>query len=146
MKSDDGEPTGAYALSKAGFGKYTQVSATSYEGNYMPLGYEGYQNGAILAFNYQGLGLPVYMWDQVVELLTQINSEIKKELTCAPDGYCSLAGKCESVTYSDLWTYSFQLAFSSNSQKYITVPLATFAVEAEQHKCTLLIQRLNDTA
>jgi len=51
---------------------------------YEPLGYEGYNYGAIIALNYNGIGLPVYLYNQVINLLYKTNSQIASALSCSP--------------------------------------------------------------
>ena len=49
-----------YSLDSAAFGFYDPSGDLTYMS---ALGYAGYNQGVILSFNYQGLGLPPYMWN-----------------------------------------------------------------------------------
>jgi hypothetical protein len=76
------------------------------------------------------MGLPVYFYEQVINLLKKISNEYdsNKYLNCADDGSnstCLLNGKC--TDYKELWTYSFNITFEPSQTEYIVIPLASFA-------------------
>jgi hypothetical protein len=48
----------AFNITYSGFGMATESTPGQYKTYYQTLGYNGYANGVVLAFNYPGLGLP----------------------------------------------------------------------------------------
>ena len=60
------------------------------------------------AYNYQGLGLPITYYNDVVSLLKKISSIIYTDLTCenAIQGSCFLKNNCEYyAANSNLWDF-----------------------------------------
>lgn len=49
---------------------------------YEPLGYSGYNQGVVIALNYQGLGLPYYLYNQVINLIYRTNELTYADLNC----------------------------------------------------------------
>jgi hypothetical protein len=103
---------GAYPLESVGFGKMTfaaGVPATQY---FESLGYTNVTQTAVIAPNFQGIGLPTYYWYQVVNLLYNIDTTVQEDLNCVNrvGGQCSLANACAS--YAPLWQFSFKVQFT----------------------------------
>lgn len=63
----------------------------------------------IVAYNYQGLGLPSILWNQFMNLVTRIDSSYNTEMTCSAEvgGHCVFDKVCDEYPY--LWDFSFQL-------------------------------------
>lgn len=101
--NSDGQPLMTYNLTSAGFGLYNATSGDSY---FTELGYAGYDKGVIIAFDFQGLGLPTYMHDQMMTLLYQIDATYNTALTCT-DANCKLASTCKD--YPLLWERQFSI-------------------------------------
>ena len=63
---------GAFKLGQVGFGRYTPSNSEYF---FQPLGYDGYYSGLLFAYNFQGLGLPLYLYNQFLNLLYKINAQ-----------------------------------------------------------------------
>lgn len=132
---------GSNPISEAGFGI---LDTTTMIGYYSSLGYSNSLMSAIIAPNFQGLGLPKQLWFQVTNLLYNIEGFAATDLTCNPAAgeSCVLSQACSS--YSDLWSYSFKLNFEGQTN-YVIVPLGAFAVNnSTDNTCNLYLQYLND--
>jgi len=81
----------------------------------------------VIAPNFQGLGLPQYLWFQVINLLMNIEGFSSDELSCNPSvgELCTFTQACDA--YSILWDYSFKINFSDDKTNYLNVPLGAFA-------------------
>jgi len=113
-------PTGtrAYLLEYMGFGKMTYDETTNVptEAYFQGLGYANETYTIKAATNFLGLGLPDYLWKQMVNLLYKVDNTISSELTCLAEngGYCVLSNPCDS--YTNLWSsdWSFKVSFTGN--------------------------------
>jgi hypothetical protein len=108
---------GLYQLGYVGFGSAAfNLALEPYAptaGYYQKLGYPGQPQGAILALDFVGLGLPYYLWYQVTNLLYKVDQNIADDLSCFPEngGICKLKASCES--YPNLWNegWTFNIRF-----------------------------------
>jgi hypothetical protein len=96
-------------------------------------------DSAIVAPNFQGLGLPDYLWSQVTDQLSQLDHKFK----CNDEhgGICRLPLPCEK--YAELWSsgYSFKLKFAGEDN-YVIMPLGALATDYPT--CTLFMQQLDE--
>jgi len=103
----------AYLLEYMGFGKMTFDETTNVptEAYFQGLGYVNDTYTIQVATNFLGLGLPDYLWKQMVNLLYKVDDTISSELTCLAEngGYCVLSNPCDS--YTNLWSsdWSFKV-------------------------------------
>jgi len=83
--------------------------------------------------NFQGLGLPTPVYGTYTELFRNISGATAH---CRPnaDGSCTLPSLCSNYDY--LEQYSFQIAFSSDPNYHMNVPLAAFALNVGD-SCTI---------
>jgi len=93
----------------------------------------------LIQFNYPGLGLPSYMWQQLVNLIERV-SGTTLECNASLGGTCTMPGSCAS--YSDLFnSYSLTGMFANNTNYFIS-PFSSYAVDY-QGNCQLLIYYLD---
>jgi len=65
----------SFKLNQMGFGQYTSYSNSVINSpGYVSLSFPGQTLGAQVAFDYQGLGLPTYLYDQFWELVLRSNA------------------------------------------------------------------------
>jgi len=60
-----------------GYNNSESANSTNY---FLPLGYNGAPQQAIIALNYQGLGLPSYYWWQFANLLSRVSHIVQNDL------------------------------------------------------------------
>jgi len=130
-----------------GFGKMTfnPTDGTPDTEYFIELGYKNVTEAAIVAPNFRGIGLPTYLWKQVVNLLYHTSASALTEITCdaTNGGICVLQGSCSS--YASIWTYSFKIMFSDETNNnYINMPLGALAAD-QNGACNLYIQFLDET-
>lgn len=143
------QTTGTYYLSKQqsgvlglGFGQI-QGSTQWY---YKNLLVDSPVYGASFNVNFLGLGLVGSSYTTFVNLL---NSVASPAFSCdiSTGGYCSSVSACE--TYSNLWEFSFQVAFAQAPSTYLIVPLSTFATSytdsTGSYGCGLFVTGLNSS-
>jgi hypothetical protein len=145
------EVDGAYPLDNVSFGAVTldETTLAPSTGYMEELGYQNQTQSAIIATNFVGLGLPDYLWYQVVNLFYKIDSTFNTELTCdaSAGGACKLANACE--TYTNLWTagYSFNILFAGQTD-YINMPLGALSADVADNlgnvQCYIYVQYLNE--
>jgi hypothetical protein len=92
---------------------------------------------AIIALNYQGIGLPPYLYNQTLSMIARMNLSPHNftcdNFTCTLDLVCSqYPGFVDAL--------AFKIKFK-DSQNYVIMPLAAFATENSE-TCTLHIQKL----
>lgn len=137
---------GTYAFDSVGFGKMTfNPDGTPDTEYFIELGYTNVTEAAIVAPNFRGIGLPTYLWKQVVNLLYHTSASALTEITCdaTNGGICVLQGSCSS--YASIWTYSFKIMFSDETNNnYINMPLGALAAD-QNGACNLYIQFLDET-
>lgn len=138
---------GTYAFNSVGFGKMTfnATDSTPETEYFIELGYTNVTESAIVAPNFKGIGLPTYLWYQVVNLLYHTSASALSEITCdaVNGGMCTLAGSCSS--YASIWAYSFKIMFNNEANNnYINMPLGALAVDSNG-QCNLYVQFLDET-
>jgi hypothetical protein len=106
------------------------------------LGYTNSTQSAVIAPNYQGIGLPAYLWYQVINQFYNVDPNVSNDLLCNPavGALCALRQTCSTYT-SNLWNYSFKVQFDGQDN-YINLPLSAFAVD-NNGECDLYIQYLD---
>lgn len=89
--------------------------------------------------NFQGMGLPTPVFAEYTQLFRNISSSTAH---CRPnaDGSCMLDELCENYDY--LEQYSFQIAFESDPNMHMNVPLAAFAIN-EGGRCMIMVTNLD---
>jgi hypothetical protein len=116
---------GNYDIARAWFG------TSDY---FLELGYDMSILEATIAFNFPGLGLPQYEYQQLINLLYRINANITADLTCnvssaTATGICQLANSCSSNRYTELWAYQLKIQFDIAANNYTTVGIGSFAID-----------------
>lgn len=87
---------GLFPLASVGFGKATFDIVASppvpTQAYYEALGYPGQAQAAIITPGFKGIGLPSYLWSQLVNLFYKVDATIAAELQCeqAIGGVCRL--------------------------------------------------------
>jgi hypothetical protein len=77
---------------------------------FLPLGYEGMPMKATVALNFQGLGLPTYLWEDFANLLSRTAHIVQSDLFISRStGIFYLNGNCKNTDYDDLWHYYFKV-------------------------------------
>lgn len=68
------------------------------------LGYTNQSQSAMIATDFIGLGLPDYLWYQLVNLFYKIDATFDTEMNCDDSigGACRLTAECS--TYTELWS------------------------------------------
>ena len=103
---------------------------------------------ALIALNYQGLGLPSYLWEEFANLLSRTSHIVQNDLFISRDqGIFYLNGNCKNTDYDDLWHYYFkvQMVDDANGVEFLTIPLASLAQpDSKTGTCKLFVQLLND--
>lgn len=112
---------------------------------------EGYPtssfDGATFDTTFQGIGLPYSYWNQVATLLQYVTPFSYSD-SDTPDQGFTLPNTCASYD-SLLGQYSFKVKFLEFGMEphttfnYMRVPLMTFAVDAANGECNLLVQSLS---
>lgn len=101
----------------------------------------------MIALDFQGLGLPWYEWNQIVNLISRTSEEVNSDLTCdsGMGGKCTLAQSCDTEVYAPLWDYFFNIQFDKDSQMFATVNFGSFAINNETlGTCDLYMQVLQE--
>ena len=89
----------------------------------------------LIQFNYPGLGLPSYMWQQLVNLLEKVSGGFL-ECNASLGGTCTMPGSC--AIYSNFFnSYSLSGMFANNTNYFIS-PFSSYAVDYQDY-CKLLI-------
>lgn len=71
------------------------MSDTEVLGN-LELGYQGQDLQCKLATNYQGIGLPVYIYDQIIENLHRVSADVANSLSCDSIS-CTINMSCDAI-------------------------------------------------
>ena len=85
---------GRFPLTSVGFGNATFDTGVTppvpSQAFYKPLGYPNQAQSAVITPGFKGLGLPSYLWSQLVNLLYKVDATIATELQCeaAIGGVC----------------------------------------------------------
>ena len=130
---------GRFPLASVGFGKATFTAGVPTQAFYKPLGYPNQAQSAIITPGFKGLGLPSYLWSQLVNLFYKVDATIATELQCeaAIGGVCRFQQPCSN--YTQLWgDWGLHIQFENDSN-YIILPLTEFA-EDVNGVCTVWIQ------
>jgi len=135
---------GLYDLENVGFGKMTFASSVPSSGFYEELGYPNQAQAAQIATNFKGMGLPSYLWYQMVNLLYKVDATVASELFCDDNngGRCKLTKPCAS--YPNLWSsgWSFKVKYTGDNN-YVIVPIAALAVDDTANSyCDIWVQYL----
>lgn len=142
---------GLYDLESVGFGKmsFTGSPSVPSSGFFENLGYPNQAQAALIATNFKGMGLPSYLWYQMVNLLYKVDSTIASELFCDDNngGKCRLINSC--ANYSNLWSsgWSFKVKFTGENN-YVVVPIAALAVDYDDGNnqyCDIWVQFLDSS-
>jgi hypothetical protein len=102
---------------------------------------------ATIALNYQGLGLPTYLWEDFANLLSRTAHIVQSDLLISrTTGLYYLNGHCKNTDYDDLWHYYFKVQMANGTNtNFLTVPLASLAhYDNATGTCQLYVQLLND--
>jgi hypothetical protein len=133
-----------YNMFSIAFGQDTGDTDTT---GYIPLVWGGSTSQVTIALNFQGIGLPWYQWNQVVNLLSRSGPNTYDKLVCNSEenGYCTLPNACDSSEYVSLWDYYFNIQFDVQSQIFTTVNFGSFAVtNTTDNTCNLYVQVLHE--
>lgn len=142
---------GLYDLENVGFGKmsFTGSPSVPLSGFFENLGYPNQAQAALIATNFKGMGLPSYLWYQMVNLLYKVDSTVASELFCDDNngGKCRLINSC--ANYSNLWSsgWSFKVKFTGENN-YVVVPIAALAVDYDDGNnqyCDIWVQFLDSS-
>jgi len=92
---------GSYEIeyAKFGYANATLTPGQGYvptEGYFASIGYTNQSQSALVALDFIGLGLPDYLWWQVVNMMRQANSVFAEDMTCDAQvgGICYLNELC----------------------------------------------------
>jgi len=83
---------GSIGLSSVGFGVMNFSNGLPSSAFFEELGYTNQSVSALIAPNMKGVGIPSFLWYQLVNLLYRTSANIIEDLTCTTgvDGICSL--------------------------------------------------------
>ena len=129
----------SYPIKNLRFGTIVQDSTRQVEQYYQELSFEKINTNVLIAPNFIGLGLPEYLWSQVINILYA--SEDGSNLNCVPGfsngmGYCTLPKAC--YFYPELKNYNFRFQFEGQ-ENILIVPLNVFVLVTSQGSCDLFI-------
>jgi hypothetical protein len=112
---------------------------------YQSLGYPNQPEAAQVATNFIGMGLPDYLWYQMVNLLYKVDADVSDNLFCDNNngGKCKLIKPCSE--FPNLWTsgWTFKIQFTGSSN-YLVVPISALAIDDTAHGyCDIYVQYLD---
>jgi hypothetical protein len=106
------------------------------------LGFQQIPTNITVAPNFVGMGLPMQIWGQFVNLLFQLDWPTQP--TCSPvnGGVCILDNLCSSYSSTSLFEYTFKITWPGGNSTYF--PLGSFAFEdTNNDQCVLWITYLD---